>query len=238
MLAQVTFAVAHWSCVCSLLMMFTEAIDCVMAYTSCVWSSVAPLAIALYFAYLLYTVAVPPAEAAPVEKSTKTAVVLDDVSTDAGESDSEGSSRSDEVSDESPSVRAGADDDSSSVSDACLDVVRDGPVYSRDLLLACRVAPPPAPPGLEKPRGMYFTQPRPVEESSAESREEFLSSISKSRAGAWGENHWSGYHAKQARVKGIDKTTTPKTSPMTSPTAVRPTPPWLKRATVPQTFVA
>jgi hypothetical protein len=200
----------------------------------------------MYFAYLLYTVAVPPTEPAAVEKSTKTALVLDDVSTDAGESDSEGSSRGDEVSDESPSVRAGADDDSSSISDACLDVVQDGPVYSRDLLLACRVAPPPAPPGLEKPRGMYFTQPRPVEESSAESREEFLSSISKSRAGAWGENHWSGYHAKQARVKGTDKTTTPKTSPktspkispMTSPTAVRPTPPWLKRATVPQTFVA
>merc|ERR1719453_918851 len=184
MLAQVTFAVAHWSCVCSLLMMFTEAIDCVMAYTSCVWSSVAPLAIAIYFAYLLYTVAVPPAEAAPVEKSPKAAVVLDDVSTDAGESDSEGSSRSDEGSDDSPRMRAGSDDDSSSsVADACVDVVQDGPVYSRDLLLACRVAPPPAPPGLEKPRGMYFTQPRP--------REECLSTGEpSSRAGAWNADHW------------------------------------------------
>ena len=222
-------------------MMFTEAIDCVMACTSCVWSSVAPLAIAIYFAYLLYTMAVPPVQPVAVEKSTKTAVVLDDVSTDAGESDSEGSSRSDEGSDESPSVRAGADDDSSSVADACLDVVQDGPVYSRDLLLACRVAPPPPPPGLEKPRGMYFTQPRP--------REECLLSLSSSnsssspKAGAWGGDQWSGYHAKQVRVKaeksGIEKTTIQKTSPKTSSTAVRPTPPWLKnRATVPQTFVA
>ena len=55
---------------------------------------VAPLAIALYFAYLLYTVAVPPAQPVEEEKSNKTQVVLDDVSTDAGESDSEGSSRS------------------------------------------------------------------------------------------------------------------------------------------------
>merc|ERR1719454_526578 len=217
-------------------MMFTEAtIDCVLACTSWVWSSVAPLAIAMYFVYLLYTVAVPlPAESATVEKTSKTAVVLDDVSTDAGESDSEGSSRGDEASDESPSVRAGADDDCSSVADACLEV-QDGLVYSRDLLLAYRVAPPPAPPGLEKPRGMYFTQPRP--------REDFLSSVSSPKAGAWGGDHWSGYHAKQVRVKS-EKETTPKTSPKTSPTtspkatAVRPTPPWLKnRATVPQTFV-
>merc|ERR1719428_1289261 len=190
----------------------------------------------MYFAYLLYTLAVPPSRPAAVEKSPKAAVVLDDVSTDAGESDSEGSSRSDEGSDESPRMRAGADDDSSSISDACLDVVQDGPVYTRDLLLAFRVAPPPAPPGLEKPRGMYFTQPRP--------REDCLSSAlsSGTGAGAWNGDCWAGYHAKQARVKsvksGIEKKTTPKTSPKTSPTAVRPTPPWLKRATVPQTFVA
>merc|ERR1719478_834043 len=188
----------------------------------------------MYFAYLLYTVAVPPTGPVAVEKSTKTAVALDDVSTDAGESDSEGSSRSDEGSDESPSVRAGADDDSSSVAEACLDVVQDGMGYSRDLLLACRVAPPPPPPGLEKPRGMYFTQPRP--------REEFLQSVTSPKAGAWNGDHWAGYHAKQIRMKteksGIEKTTTPKTSPKASPTAVRPTPPWLKRATVPQTFVA
>merc|ERR1719375_1856672 len=169
-------------------MMFTEAIDCVLACTSCVWSSVAPLAIAMYFAYLLHTVAVPPTRPVAVEKSPKTAVVLDDVSTDAGESDSEGSSRSDEGSDESPSVRAGADDDSSSLADACLDAVQDGPVYSRDLLLAYRVAPPPPPPGLEKPRAMYSTQA--VADSSPTSMK-----------GAWGGDHWSGYHAKQARVK-------------------------------------
>merc|ERR1719359_2350222 len=180
----------------------------------------------MYFAYLLYTVAVPPAPA-PVGKSPKTAVVLDDVSTDAGESDSEGLSRSDEGSDESPRARAGSDDDSS-VSDVCLDAVQDGLVYSRDLLLACRVAPPPPPPGLEKPRGMYFTQPRG----------ESVPSTPSPSGGAWGGDHWSGYHAKQVRVKTIkaEKTTTPKTSPKA--TAVRPTPPWLKRATVPQTFVA
>merc|ERR1719161_2056303 len=111
-------------------MMFTEAVDCVLACTSCVWSSVAPLAIALYFAYLLYTVAVPPEGPEMVEKSTKNAAVLDDVSTDAGESDSEGSSRSEEGSDESSSVRAGADDDACSFTDACLDAVSDGRVYS------------------------------------------------------------------------------------------------------------
>merc|ERR1719213_1279955 len=103
-------------------MMFTEAIDCALACTSLVWNSVAPLAIALYFAYLLYTVAAPPAGPAPVEKDTKTASASpDDVSTDAGESDSEGSSQ--EGSDESISVRAGADDDTSSCADVCLDAV-------------------------------------------------------------------------------------------------------------------
>merc|ERR1719263_1015524 len=189
----------------------------------------------MYFAYLLYTVAVPPERPGTVEKSAKTAA-LDDVSTDAGESDSEGSSRSDEGSDESPSVRAGADDDSCSVADACLDV-QAGPVYSRDLLLACRVAPPPPPPGLDMPRGMYFTQPRPREDCFPSSP-----SSTSSKAGAWGGDQWAGYHAKQIRMKtmksGIENTTTPKTSPKASPTAVRPTPPWLKRATVPQTFVA
>jgi len=231
-LAQVTLAVANWSCVCPLLMMFTEAIDCALACTSWVWSSVAPLAIALYFAYLLYTVAAPPAGPAPVEKDTKTASASpDDVSTDAGESDSEGSSQ--EGSDESISVRAGADDDTSSCADVCLDAVSDGMVYSRDLLLAYRVAPPPPPPGLEKPRAMYSTQA--VADSSPTSMK-----------GAWSGDQWSGYHAKQARVKSvksmIEKTTTPKISP--NATAVRETPPWKKdapwlaRATVPQTFVA
>ena len=170
----------------------------------------------------------PPTGPAAVEKSTKTAVALDDVSTDAGESDSEGSSRSDEGSDASP--RAGADDDSSSDADVCLDAVQDGKVYSRDLLLSFRVAPPPPPPGLEKPRGMYFTQPR----------EETAPSTTSSRAGAWGGDHWSGYHAKQIRVKTVKSTIETKTTPKISPkaTAVRPTPPWLNRATVPQTFVA
>merc|ERR1719197_2258884 len=130
---------------------------------------------------------------------------MDDVSTDAGESDSEGSSsRSEEGSDESPRARAGSDDDTSSVSDVCLDAVSDGMVYSRDLLLAYRVAPPPPPPGLEKPRAMYSTQA--VADSSPTSMK-----------GAWGGDHWSGYHAKQARVKSvksmIEKTTTPKISP-------------------------
>jgi len=233
-LAQVTLAVANWSCVCPLLMMFTEAIDCALACTSWVWSSVAPLAIALYFAYLLYTVAAPPAGPAPVEKDTKTASASpDDVSTDAGESDSEGSSQ--EGSDESISVRAGADDDTSSCADVCLDAVSDGMVYSRDLLLAYRVAPPPPPPGLEKPRAMYSTQA--VAKSSPSTT---------SMKGAWGGDHWAGYHAKQLRVKSEksvpEKTTTPTISPKT--TAVRETPPWkqeapwLARATVPQTFVA
>jgi hypothetical protein len=228
--------------------MFTEAtIDCVLACTSWVWSSVAPLAIALYFAYLLYTVAVP-AGPVTVEKCTKNAVALDDVSTDAGESDSEGSSRGDEVSDESPSVRAGADDDTSSVTDAGLDAVQDGLVYSRDLLLAYRVAPPPPPPGLEAPRAMYFTQPvekcmsSEVLEGAGLRDFEGLrgeGSPKSSRAGAWGGSQWSGYHAKQVRVKTvkstIEKPTTPKTSPKAA-TAVRPTPPWQRRATVTQTF--
>jgi hypothetical protein len=187
----------------------------------------------MYFAYLLYTVAVPPTPAV-VEKNPKNAATLDDVSTDAGESDSEDSSRSsrsEEGSDESPSVRAGADDESSFVADACLDAVSGGTVYSRDLLLAFRTAPPPPPPGLEKPRAMYFTQPR--EESDA-------LSVKSTRAGAWGGDHWSGYHAKQVRVKTvkstIEKITTPKISPKA--TAVRPTPPWLNRGTVLQTFTA
>merc|ERR1719281_415468 len=188
MLAQVTLAVANWSCVCPLLMMFTEAIDCALACTSLVWNSVAPLAIALYFAYLLYTVAVPPAGPAPVEKDTKTASASpDDVSTDAGESDSEGSSQ--EGSDESISVRAGADDDSSSCADVCLDAVSDGMVYSRDLLLAYRVAPPPPPPGLEKPHAMYSTRP--------------LASDGLKTRKAWDGDHWAGYHAKQVRVKAV-----------------------------------
>jgi len=223
-------------------MMFTEAIDCVLACTSWVWSSVAPLAIALYFAYLLYTVAVP-LEPAPVEKSTKSAApTLEDVSTDEGESDSEGSSRSEEGSEESPRLRAGSDDDSSSVSDVCLDAVCDGMVYSRDLLLACRVAPPPPPPGLEKPRGMYFTQPTESQEDGWETVRRGDGTKS-GKTGAWNGDCWSGYHAKQVRVKTekstvksmIEKKTTPKIS--TQATAVRPTPPWQKRATVPQTFV-
>merc|ERR1719240_1279381 len=209
-------------------MMFTEAIDCVLACTSWVWSSVAPLAIALYFAYLLYTVAVPTGPAT-VEMNMKNTASLDDVSTDAGESDSEGSSRSEEGSDES--VHAAVDDDaSSSVADACLDAVTDGMVYSRDLLLAYRMAPPPPPPGLEKPRAMYFTQ-------KVETR---APSMPSSRAGAWGGDHWAGYHSKQVRVKTTKSMIEAKTSPKISPkaTAVRPTPPWLNRATVLQTFTA
>merc|ERR1719331_2505741 len=183
-------------------MMFTEAIDCALACTSLVWNSVAPLAIALYFAYLLYTVAAPPAGPAPVEKDTKTASASpDDVSTDAGESDSEGSSQ--EGSDESISVRAGADDDTSSCADVCLDAVSDGLVYSRDLLLAYRVAPPPPPPGLEAPRAMYFTQPvekcMPSEVLEGAGLRDFEGlrgegSPKSSRAGAWGGSQWSGYH--------------------------------------------
>merc|ERR1719359_1639070 len=106
-------------------MMFTEAIDCALACTSWVWSSVAPIVIAIYSAYLLYTVVVPNGPAMAVE-TIKEKPSMDDVSTDEGESDSEGSSRSDEGSDESPRTRADTDDDAhSSEADLCLDVVSD-----------------------------------------------------------------------------------------------------------------
>merc|ERR1719389_1047610 len=121
-------------------MMFTEVTGCLWASTSCLWSSVVPVAGVLYLTYLVLM------PFKPDENTKKERVHEDDVSTDAGESDTESSTKSSEAD----------SDETWTAAHTCAV----GPVYSRDMLMACRPKPPP---GLEMPR-MYEVRPRPVEE--------------------------------------------------------------------------
>merc|ERR1719377_69359 len=147
-------------------MMFTE-VAAYLASASFLWSSAAPILVGLIFAAIVLAPSTAEKEEA---KTTMKSVTDDDVSTEAGESDSEASTKCATEESDSESEAPGLP----------------APLtYSRDALLAFR--PRPAP-GLAAPR-MYQVQPRPRDFG-----------IELEPKGEWGGKQWTGYHAKQARL--------------------------------------